>query len=188
MRNLLLALTAAIVTSPATVHALPIVGDILLYGDFRAVNSTWSSVGLDKATGVDFIGNDFAVDSVNGDFAASGIKKAATGTIQDFQFSPVLSPYPVNPLWSIGGFNFILDSVTVVFQSKTLLLLSGTGTVTGVGFDDTRGVWDFRATPGVGRFGFGAMTHTVPEPGALLLFGAGLLGIAFSRQKFSKHP
>jgi hypothetical protein len=185
MRSRLL-IVLALTVLPAVASAIPISGGLVMKGRFNPVDSTGAIVpNLGSATGLDFIGDQFTVDQAFGDLAAAGISQSDTGFIQDFQFNP-LSPAPVNPLWSIGGFDFILTSVDIDAQSTSQLLLSGTGWLTGPGFDVTLAKWSFDAGTSTGIFFFGATTSsvaTVPEPGTLLLLGAGLVFIALSRRR-----
>jgi hypothetical protein len=48
---------------------------------------------------------------------------------------------PVNSLWSVGNFTFNLTSSAVIFQGIGAVLVSGTGTISGNGFDTTYGTW-----------------------------------------------
>ena len=68
MKSRILAILTAITLAPATVLAVPISGSISMFGDFNSVDGNWNSVGLDQATGLDFLGDDFTVDNATGDF------------------------------------------------------------------------------------------------------------------------
>lgn len=183
MRNSLKTILALVALAPAAALAVPINGGISMFGDFDAVDASGASIaGLDQATGLDFINDDFIVDTATGDLAAAGISKNDTGTINDFQFNP-LNPAPVNPLWSVGGFEFVLQSVTIDTQTTSSLILNGTGYMRASGFEDTYGSWSFKATAKIGQFFFGSTTTTVPEPATLMLFGAGLMVIGFSARR-----
>ncbi len=148
-------------------------------GDFAPTGGT----NLSDATGIDFLGDDFTVDGANGDFAASGIAAGDTGVIQDFQFNP-LAPSPVDPLWSIGGFTFALESITVDFQNENFLLLSGTGLLSAAGFDDTSGFWNLSGNSAGALFNFSAGSTAIPVPGSLLLFGSALGFAGWVRRRF----
>ena len=136
MRHIRLILAVILALGPLSANADFIVGAITMSGDFAPTGGT----DLGDATGLDFLGDDFLVDGATGDFAASGIGPGDTGFLQDFDFSP-LGPNPVNPLWAIGGFEFSLQSISVVYQTTFFIVLSGEGTLSGGEFDDTPGSW-----------------------------------------------
>ena len=48
-------------------------------------------------------------------------------------------------LWSVGGFTFDLTSATVVTQTAEFLNITGVGTISGNGFEDTMARWAFRS-------------------------------------------
>jgi hypothetical protein len=179
------ALLATLALLPLAAMATPIAtapridGGLTMYGDVSPTGSPIMDLG--KATGLDFLGDDFIVDDVFGDLAAGGVRKLDVGFIQDFGFKP-LSPAPVLPLWSIDGFSFVMTSVTVMQQSPRSLWLLGQGYMTAAGFRDTSATWSLKVNAVIGRFFFGSSTVTVPEPAALLLFGAGLLALGVIRR------
>jgi VPDSG-CTERM motif len=87
---------------------------------------------------------------------------------------------PTPGLWSVGGFSFDLDTATIETQNSHLLSITGTGTLTGAGFDPTPGTWAFSAQSAGGihqaSFTFSAdNTAGVPDGGMTVA----LLGIAF---------
>ena len=133
---------------------------------------------LADATGVDFVGDTFFVTGALGDL--SGIALGTTGTISDFDFSPSLSPSPVDPLWSVSGFDFVLNSISIDAQDVSTLALTGEGVMSGGGFDETPGNWSFSAdNSGGGLFAWSSTTNVnggpqVPLPGSLALLGLGL--------------
>jgi hypothetical protein len=110
------------------------------------------------------------------------------------------SPYIFNPstgtpmLWSVGGFTFDLQSSTINTQNSNFLTISGTGIITGPGFDPTPGVWAFTSQNASGRphdtFTFSATTEAVPNVPdggmTVTLLGAALVGLAGLRAKFGK--
>jgi len=169
----------ALLFSGASASAAFVSGSITFSGDFAPTGGT----GLGDATGIDFLGDDFDVDGVTGDFASAGIVAGDIGSINDFQFNP-LFPSPVSPLWSIAGFAFELSAVNIEFQAPGFLLLSGTGTVSAAGFDDTAGSWSLSANQAGSIFNFSSGT-TVAEPASLALIGLGLIGLAAGRRKRS---
>ena len=121
-----------------------------------------------------------------GDFA--GI---AAGTQATTAHSWMFNPSTATPgLWSVGGFTFDLLSSTIVAQSTTLLAISGTGTVSGNGFEPTSMEWMFTAQNAGGHdmttFSFSAngIAAGVPEGGpAVALFGIARVGMEVLRRK-----
>jgi hypothetical protein len=68
-------------------------------------------------------------------------------------------------LWSVGGFTFNLTTSTITHQGNDgLLAVSGTGTITGHGFNATPGSWRFSTQnpPANGVFSFSASTTAMP--------------------------
>ena len=98
---------------------------------------------------------------------------------------------PLSPLWTIPGsdnFAFHIASATVEFQAD-FLLISGTGTLTGTGYDDTPATWWF-TTQGIavdGKFSWSSSTTAIPELGTPALFGAALLGACLLRRRNPAH-
>jgi hypothetical protein len=116
-----------------------------------------------------------------GDFA--GIAPGTQATMaQPWIFIPST---PTPGLWSVGGFTFDLLTSTVVTRNSTFLNISGTGIVSGNGFDPTSMEWSFTAQNAGGRprtiFSFSANGVAVPDGGTtVMLLGAalGVLGMA----------
>ena len=162
-------------------NAALVSGDISLTGGFTPVDASQLPINLGAATGIDF--STFAtVDSATADFAGTAGHNATMG---DFQFSPSLTPNPV-PIWAVDGFTFDMTSVSVVFQNNNFLLLSGSGTVSGNGFDATKGIWNFSGQTATQlTFSWSSSSATVvPVPAAAWLFGSGLLGlVGIARRK-----
>jgi VPDSG-CTERM motif len=149
----------------------------------------FDSTSLSNATRVvqwrDVFGNaDFSnVAATTLDF--SGI---ALGTQATMATPWIFSPSTVTPgLWSVGGFTFNLLSSTIVTQTATFLNISGTGIISGNGFDPTAGEWAFTVqNAGGGRtfFSFSANAASVPDSGSTVaLLGCALLGLASLRRK-----
>ena len=97
---------------------------------------------------------------------------------------------PTDPLWEVGGFTFHLTSSTIVTQTATFLNITGEGTVTGNGFEETAAHWAFtvqNAGGGTGDFfSFSANTASVGVPdggSAVALLGISLVAIEFVRRK-----
>src|SRR5438874_8635440 len=90
-------------------------------------------------------------------FGNPGFSNVAPGATGDFAGiaagtqAAMAQPWIFNPstatpgLWSVGGFTFDLLSSTIVAQTTTLLAISGTGIVSGNGFEPTSMEWSFTA-------------------------------------------
>ena len=119
-----------------------------------------------------------------GDFA--GIPAGTQATMaQPWIFNPST---PTPGLWSVGGFTFDLLTSTVVTHNATFLTISGTGIVSGNGFDPTNMEWSFSSQNAGGRprtiFSFSANGVAVPDGGsAVALLGLALTGIEVLRRK-----
>jgi hypothetical protein len=121
------------------------------------------------------------VTNASGDFAA------LAGTLATFD-APWSFNSGINPLWSVGGFVFNLTNSAITAQNTSTVSASGSGIVTGNGFDPTAGTWNFSTQPGSinGAFSFSASSE-VPEGGsAVAMLGMGLLGLAGVRKKLAK--
>jgi hypothetical protein len=127
------------------------------------------------------------------------LEAATTGDFATFtsNLEPVKmgKPWMFNPstpkpgLWSVGGFTFDLSSSTIVSQSAFFLNITGTGMVSGNGFDPTPGEWSFTSSDSNGKirssFGFQSDTVAIPDGGATAaLLGLALAGIEVLRRKF----
>lgn len=143
-------------------------GDLTIAGDFVPTGGA----SLADATGIDFLGDDFTVHAASDDFAAMGVTAGSQGTINDFAFAPSAGTFD---LWTIGGFTFHTDSVRTVMQNSYILVLTGSGTVSGNGYLETDGHWSLTANRAGTLFNFSSGS-SVPEPASIALFGIGLLG------------
>ena len=179
--SLMTALLFAITATSAS--AASVTGAITFSADFDPTGGTG---GLDDATGLNFLGDDFTVDGVTGSFLAEAISPGDTGSINDFTFAP----FPVGgvtPLWAIGDFSFDLESVVIIGQGAGALGLAGTGTIHYDGiadYDDTYGTWTFTGNGSSGSlFNFSAGTTVVPLPAAAWLFGSALFGLVAAARR-----
>ena len=126
-----------------------------------------------------------SVTSATGDFA--GIAPGTSAAMaQPWIFNPST---PTPGLWSVGGFTFDLLSSTVVTQNASTLVIEGSGTVSGNGFDPTAMDWSFTTQSSGGRtnttFSFSANGVAVPDGGsAVALLGLALVGVEVLRRKF----
>jgi hypothetical protein len=145
---------------------------------------------LPSATGLDFQPgpNAYIQDTASGDFAA---EFPGTATFNDFTFG-----LPVDPVWFLtsGNFSFSLETSTktvAMMSGITFLNITGTGTVTGVGYDPTPGEFSFTISsvaPNGMTFGWQSTAVATPTPDAgatVILLGLGFLGVAGLRRKLS---
>jgi hypothetical protein len=129
--------------------------------------------------------HDDSVMSRDGDFA-SFVNVGDTVTMAE---PWIFSPSTATPgLWSVGGFTYDLTSATVVLQNADFLLIQGTGTISGNGFDPTPGIWNFtsQSPDANGIFSFSASGDFggVPDGGTTAaLLGVGLISLGIVRRK-----
>lgn len=169
---LLTVMGLGLMTSSAS--ALSITGTIDFTGGYIPIDSVGTATTVALATGLDF-----GLLGVNPFVPPTGDLAALTGVVAftDFQFSPALDPNPVTPLWSLGGFTFVLESISGGYNGVDAINLTGTGTMSSTGFDDTPYTWSF-TSQGTGGLSFSSGQQPVPEPATMLLFGTGIAGLA----------
>jgi hypothetical protein len=173
--------------------ATPITGGLSMTGSGTPILADGTGTTIPFATGIDFGGwyqgatdNSFVVATTTGSYV--GLEGNTSGIINNFQFDS----FTPMTLWSVGTFSFVMDSVTykkVIGDNNNTLTVRGLGTLSADGLDDTPGNWVL-TSEGAGSANFAwsatADSSPVPEPATMLLFGTGLLGLAFNGRKFRK--
>lgn len=152
-------------------HAAVIEGELLFAGQAGA------DPGPDflDAIGVTFLESLLATGAT-GHFADDGIVFGSVGTINGFAFADTDFE-----LLTMGSFTYTLASVSIELQAADFLNLTGTGTMSAAGFDDTPFTISLSADRAGSLYAFsGTLVPTIiPVPGALILLlsGLGALGI-----------
>lgn len=151
--------------------------------------SGFGGTGISNYTGIANFGG-VKVDARAGSFTSVATNTSVT--MSNGVTNPALdfaNPFTNNPLWSVGGFTFQLTSFDPVVRLLggpiETLKLSGTGLVTGNGFEGI-GNWSWSGE-GSGNQTFSFSTVTViraPDGGlTIALLGASLIALAGLRRK-----
>lgn len=151
-----------------------------------AGGAVYDTMSLATATRVDAF-SVVTVQSRDGDFSGFVNVGDSVTMAMPWIFTPST---PTPGLWSVGGFTYDLSSSNVVLQNADFLVIEGTGTIMGNGFDPTEGTWSFtsQSPDANGIFSFSASGdfQGVPDGGiTAALLGVGLVGIELLRRKFS---
>jgi PEP-CTERM motif-containing protein len=195
-RFLILAISILMATGAVTpaLCAMPVTGSIdfggvVTFGDSTGANTT----SLTSATRVNLWNSSFVLQDsgsfssisagTNATMAATWIFNSGTPSV------PMPGPATAH-LWQVGGFNFDLTTSIVATQSANFLNVTGTGTITGNGFDATPGTWSFTSSDSSGQqqttFGFQTESTAVPEPSTFALLALGIGPLISLRKRRAK--
>ena len=186
------AITAAVIGIAGMAQAVPITGDITFAGGVQLDSSSagtatevldWTGPG---GTGMPIVISD-----------SGSFDTISPGTQVTFAAPWFFNSGAVSSLWSVGGFTFNLASSHIVFQggSPAGVLVDGTGTVSGNGFDSTSMSWSFTTQdPSASGssssiFSFSAASGAagstaVPDGGTTaMLLGLGILGLGLLKKQ-----
>lgn len=189
--TLALAVGAVLITAlTGSVQAVPIAGVISFSGSASADNSNLETATEFLTFGTVTVGQEAGL---SGDYAGTAEENV---TFTPFTFDPVGASLPIAPLWTytVDGitYSFTLESLNVDFVSPDFLNLSGIGTASITGKEDTVGLFllSGQTFSGEANFTFSASAEVpaprtnVPDGGATaLLLGFSVLGFGLLKRK-----
>lgn len=152
-----------------------ITGGMGIGGGYTADATTLTLTSVTGNSGTGILGTTVGFGTVGS--IISGVDGGVDGVIDYNPFTPVTN------LLEIGGWTLDLSTLIIDPASTTAnLKLSGTGVLTGGGYDPTAATWRLSTTSTGGSY---SMSITaVPVPAAVWLFGSGLIGlIGIARRK-----
>ena len=163
-----------------TAFALPFVtGGVTLGGTVPVAwtpeDNSGNQVAIPDATFIDFSNN---TASITGTGSFSALVFPDVASLKDFSLTV---PPTITSWWEVekDGITYSFDLVSVAFDG-----LTGNGWLNVTGYDPTPAAWTFSGdSSGSTTFGFSATNSPVPEPATMLLFGAGLAGLAGIQRK-----
>lgn len=173
MKNMIKITLACLALVSTAVNAALIDGTLAVGGAYNATG------GTDLSDATDLTINTVYGNPSSGDFTSTINLMTLPGTGGSASIAAFL---PVTNFLSIGGWQLDLSTLEIVDQTASVLNLSGTGIMSGNGFDATPVNWSF-SSQSVTSYSMTATT-VVPVPAAVWLFGSGLIGlVAVSRRK-----
>jgi len=169
MKNILLALSMVIsLFTVAPANAELINGTV----SFSGVSET--TIENDVITAIDFAWDFGLVPVTTGDFSGWNLPFA--------KFTDLDPVQATDSLWSFAGFTFDLENITDNYLKGTTASLTGTGTVSGNGFDDTFYTWTYTTQYLGDDIWTTFSASAVPAPAGIALLGFALLGFGATRR------
>ena len=165
--NAVMLVTAMLCINTNAVAAL-ITGEMGLTGGYSTSGGTDLSdatdISLTSATGTSGIGD----LGVTVGFLTAGV--IHNGGISLSSFLPVID------VFTIGGWQLDLTTLSIMDQEVSLLTMEGTGVLSADGFENTPANWTFSSQLS-GSYSMTVSTVVIPVPAAVWLFGSGLIGL-----------
>jgi hypothetical protein len=166
------AATAAMTFAAAGAFAVPITGTVDFSGDVVVSGTTIMFPGDER------------VESGTGTYA--GVPNATPAAFTNFTYSPFAGPVAPLLTFTVGPNTYsfsLLSNVVFADQGALGFLLSGNGTLSATGFDNTPGTFFFSTQGNRQSFSAQLSPTSVPEPATLGLLGLGLLGMGLARRR-----
>jgi len=152
------------------INAATITGSFGITGDW-----TQTGTSLLDATAISLDTPVYGVEGSTGDTSNVDFISAGAGGSTESLTAALTG----DPFFTIKGWSFQLTSLTIVDQTSGLLSLTGSGILSGTGYDATNATWAFSATS-LNSYNMevaAAGIPAVPVPAAIWLFGSGLIGL-----------
>lgn len=160
----------ALLTLPVAANAAAITGTMTLGGGSYTLTG---GTDFSNASGIAFDSPTIVATSAS-DLLGTTVAFFTLGNVSNFDFDPLSAA--IAGFIEIGGWSLQLDTAAAATPRTTgALFISGTGTLTGNGADQTAAVWSFSSN---NLNDYSITVSAVPVPAAVWLFASGLIGLA----------